>query len=140
MTHDKFEFRIPVVDYLFNENDVWARVLDGVARVGISDYMQQKLTDISYFDPPKADGAVEQFGELGSVESAKAIFEIISPASGTVAAVNPAVIANPGLINEDPYGGGWLVEMKLTTWPQDQEMLMDPAAYAEIVKRKAAEE
>ncbi len=49
VTHDKFEFRIPVVDYVFNENDVWARVLDGVARVGISDYMQQKLTDINYF-------------------------------------------------------------------------------------------
>ena len=89
MTHDKFEFRIPVVDYVFNENDVWARVLDGVARVGISDYMQQKLTDISYFDPPKVGAVVEQFGELGSVESAKAVFEIISPISGTVTAVNP---------------------------------------------------
>ena len=136
VTHDKFEFRIPVVDYVFNENDVWARVLDGVARVGISDYMQQKLTDISYFDPPKVGGVVEQFGELGSLESAKAVFEIISPVSGTVTAVNSAVIDNPGLINEDPYGAGWLVEMKLTAWPQDQELLLDPAAYAEIVKRK----
>ncbi len=140
VTHDKFEFRIPVVDYLFNENDVWVRVLDGVARVGISDYMQQKLTDISYFDPPTPDASVEQFGELGSLESAKAVFEVISPASGRVAAVNPAVIANPAIINEDPYGGGWLVELKLSNWPQDQEMLIDAAAYAEVVKRKAAEE
>jgi glycine cleavage system H protein len=106
VTHDKFEFRIPVVDYVFNENDVWARVSDGMARVGISDYMQQKLTDISYFDPPKADAVVEQFGELGSLESAKAVFEIIAPVSGAVVAVNPAVIDNPGLINEDPYGAG----------------------------------
>jgi glycine cleavage system H protein len=140
VAHDKFEFRIPVVDYLFNENDVWVRAADGVARVGISDYMQQKLTDISFFDPPKTDGLVEQFGELGSLESTKAVFEIISPATGTVATVNPAVIANSALINEDPYGSGWLVEMKLTNWAQDQEMLIDPAAYAEIVKRKAAEE
>ena len=140
VTHDKFEFRIPVVDYLFNENDVWVRVVDGAARVGISDYMQQKLTDISYFDPPKTNGSVDQFGELGSLESAKAVFEVISPASGTVIAVNPAVIANPGLINEDPYGNGWLVEMKLTNWSQDQEMLIDAAAFAEIVKHKAAEE
>ena len=140
VTHDKFEFRIPVVDYVFNENDVWARVLGGVARVGISDYMQQKLTDISYFDPPKVDVTVEQFGELGSLESAKAVFEIISPISGTVTAVNPAVAENPGLINEDPYGSGWLVEIKLKDWPQDQELLIDGAAYAETVKRKAAEE
>jgi glycine cleavage system H protein len=140
VTHDKFEFRIPVVDYVFNENDVWARVLGGVARVGISDYMQQKLTDISYFDSPKVDATVEQFGELGSLESAKAVFEIISPVSGTVTAVNHAVVDNPGLINEDPSGAGWLVEMKLTAWPQDQELLVDAAAYAEIVKRKAAEE
>jgi glycine cleavage system H protein len=140
VAHGKFEFRIPVVDYLFNENDVWVRASDGVARVGISDYMQQKLTDISFFDPPKTDGLVEQFGELGSLESTKAVFEIISPATGTVATVNPAVMANPALVNEDPYGSGWLVELKLSNWPQDQEMLIDAAAYAEVVKRKAAEE
>jgi len=140
VTHDKFEFRIPVVDYVFNENDVWARVLDGVARVGISDYMQQKLTDINYFDAPRLDTAVEQFGELGSLESAKAVFEIVSPVSGAVTAFNQAVIDNPGLINEDPYGAGWLVEVKLAAWPQDQELLVDAPAYAEIVKRKAAEE
>ena len=72
MTHDKFEFRIPVVDYVFNENDVWARVLDGVARVGISDYMQQKLTDISYFDPPKVGRgrrAVRRVGQSGVGQS-----------------------------------------------------------------------
>ncbi len=137
--HDKFEFRIPVVDYLFNENDVWVCASDGMARVGISDYMQQKLTDISYFDQPRMNGTVEQFGELGTLESAKAVFEIISPVSGAITAVNPAVIANPGLINEDPYGSGWLVEMRLTNWQEDLELLIDPAAYAETVKRKAAE-
>ncbi|HEV2134324.1 MAG TPA: putative zinc-binding protein [Terracidiphilus sp.] len=139
VAHDKFEFRIPAVDYFFNENDVWVRVLDGVARIGISDYMQQSLTDINFFDPPKAEDAVEQFGELGSVESAKAVFEIVAPASGTVTAVNPAVIANPGLINEDPYGSGWLVELKLTHWSDDLGLLHDGATYAEIVKRKAEE-
>jgi glycine cleavage system H protein len=139
VTHDKFEFRIPVVDYLFNENDVWVRALDGVARIGISDYMQQSLTDINFFDPPRKDDSVEQFGELGSLESAKAVFEIIAPASGAVVAVNPAVVANPGLINEDPYGAGWLVELKLSDWQQNLELLIDGAAYATIVKRKAEE-
>lgn len=139
VAHDKFEFRIPAVDYLLNENDVWVRAQDGVARIGISDYMQQSLTDINFFDAPKVDDSVEQFGELGSLESAKAVFEIIAPASGTVVAVNQAVIANPGLINEDPYGSGWLVELKLSNWQQDLELLIDGAAYATIVKRKAEE-
>lgn len=140
VTRDKFEFRIPVVDYVFNENDVWARVLDVVARVGISDYMQQKLTDIHYFEPPKVGATVEQFGELGNVESAKAVFEIVSPITGTVVSVNPAVVENPALINEDPYGAGWLVELRLASWPEDRELLLESAAYAEIVQRKAAEE
>ena len=140
VTHDKFEFRIPVVDYLFNENDCWARVSGGVARVGISDYMQQRLTDVGFFDPPEADAVIEQFGEVGTLESAKAVFEIVSPVSGTVAAVNAAVVENPALINEDPYGAGWLVEIKLAGLQQDEALLLDGAAYAEVVKRKAAEE
>jgi glycine cleavage system H protein len=140
VTHDKFEFRIPVVDYLFNENDCWARVSEGVARVGISDYMQQRLTDISFFDPPKTNAEVEQFGELGALESAKAVFEIASPVSGAVVAVNAAVVENPALINEDPYGAGWLVEIKLAGLEQDEALLLDGAAYADIVKRKAAED
>lgn len=139
VTHDKFEFRIPAVDYLFNENDCWVRILDGVARVGISDYLQQRLTDIGFFEPPEVGSSVEQFGELGAVESAKTVFEIISPAGGAVVAANEAVIDNPGLINEDPYGVGWLVEIELSNWRQDKELLLDGAAYAETVKRKASE-
>ncbi len=139
VTHDKFEFRIPAVDYLFNENDVWVRAQDGVARIGISDYTQQSLTDINYFDAPKTDTSVEQFGELGSLESSKAVFEIIAPTSGTVVVVNAEVVANPGLINEDPYGKGWLVEMKLRSWLEDRELLLDPDAYAKTVKHKAEE-
>jgi glycine cleavage system H protein len=139
VTHDKFEFRIPAADYLFNENDCWVRAPDGTARVGISDYMQQRLTDIGFFTPPETGIKVEQFGELGSVESAKAVFEIISPVNCTVTAVNPAVVDNPGLLNSDPYGAGWLVEVRLESLEQDQELLLDGAAYSKIVKRKAAE-
>ena len=115
------------------------RVVDGAARVGITDYMQQSLTDINYFDAPKTDTSVDQFGELGTLESAKAVFEIIAPVSGTVLAVNAEVVANPGLINEDPYGKGWLVELKLTNWLEDRQLLLEPDAYAKTVKHKAEE-
>jgi glycine cleavage system H protein len=139
VAHDKFEFRIPSADYLFNENDCWVRIAGGTARVGISDYMQQRLTDISFFTPPETGVQIEQFGELGSVESAKAIFDVISPVGGVVAAVNSAAVDNPGLINADPYGDGWLVELKLQDIEPDRELLLDGDAYSEAVKRKAAE-
>jgi glycine cleavage system H protein len=139
VTHDKFEFRIPAADYLFNENDCWVRTADGIARIGISDYMQQRLTDIGFFTPPEIGVEIEQFGELGAVESAKATFDIISPVSGAVTAVNAAAVDNPGLINTDPYGEGWLMELRLQNLEQNRELLLDGAAYSETVKRKAAE-
>jgi glycine cleavage system H protein len=140
VVYDKFEFRVPKEGFWFNENDVWVRVEGNRARVGISDYMQQRLTDISYFDPPPSGAVVEQFGELGSVESTKAVFEIIAPASGAVAAVNHEVEDTPELINEDPFGRGWLVEIELATWEEDKELLLDAADYAQTVERKAAED
>ncbi len=139
VTQDKFEFRIPVSDYWFNENDVWVRPLGDVARIGISDYMQQSLTDINFFDPPAANLAVEQFGELGTLESSKAVFEVVAPVAGTVIAINPEVMSNPTLINEDPYGKGWIVQLKLSNWPEDRELLLNSEAYAKIVKHKAEE-
>lgn len=139
VTHDKFEFRIPAADYWFNENDVWVRPMGDVARVGISDYMQQSLTDINFFDPPAMDLTVDQFGELGTLESSKAVFEVVAPVAGTVVAVNPEVVSNPGLINEDPYGKGWVAELTLADWTQDAELLLDGTAYAGVVKHKAEE-
>ena len=139
VTHDEFEFRIPAADYWFNENDVWVRPLGDVARVGISDYMQQSLTDINFVDAPSMESTVEQFGELGTLESSKAVFEVVAPAAGTVIAVNPEVISNPTLINEDPYGKGWIVQLKLSNWPEDQELLLNSEAYAKTVKHKAEE-
>lgn len=139
VTHDKFEFRIPAAGYWFNENDVWVRPMGEVARIGISDYMQQSLTDINFVDAPAMNLAVEQFGELGTLESSKAVFEVVAPVAGTVMAVNPEVVSNPTLVNEDPYGKGWLVELKLGNWPEDQELLLDSDAYAKSVKHKAEE-
>lgn len=140
VVHDKYEFRIPKDQYFINENDVWARPLGDRARVGISDYMQQRLTDINYFDPPQIGAVVEQFGELGSVKSTKAAYEIVSPVSGRVVAVNQEVMDVPELVNEDPYGRGWLVEVELADWQEDKQLLLDAAKYADSVERKAAED
>jgi glycine cleavage system H protein len=140
VVHDKYEFHIPTDDYFFNENDVWARPLGDRARVGISDYMQQRLTDVNYFDPPEVGAQIEHFGEVGSVESVKAAFEVVSPVSGRVVAVNEAVVDRPELVNEDPYGRGWLAELELADWQGERELLLRGADYAKIVEQKAAEE
>jgi glycine cleavage system H protein len=137
--HDKYEFRVPLKGYFFNANDVWAQVAGGKARVGISDYLQQRLTDITFVDPPKVGAAIAQFDEVGSVESSKAVFDVLSPATGTVVRINEIVADEPESINGDPYGS-WIAELDLTAWEEDQELLVDGAAYAVDVKRKAAED
>ncbi len=139
VTHDKFVFPIPAEGYYFNENDVWVQVVGSRARVGISDYMQQSLTDITFFDPPEPDREVEQFDDLGVVESAKATFDVISPVSGRIVAVNKTLEDTPELINEQPYTGGWLVELELADLEADRGLLLSPDEYAVKVKQKAEE-
>jgi len=137
---EKFEFRTPRQGYWFSENDTWVRVAGNRARVGVSDYLQQQLTDVQYFDPPSIDAPVEQFGTLGEVESTKAVFELIAPVSGTVVAVNMVVVEeSPQLVNEDPYGEGWLVEVELGAWEEERQLLLDGPAYSGTVDRKASE-
>lgn len=137
--HDKFIFRVPTQGYFFNENNCWARVVGNRARVGISDYMQQQLTDLTYCDLPALGAQVEQFGEAGSVESVKAVADIISPVSGQVVAVNEALAEAPELINEDPYQRGWVAELELADFQSDRELLLDGPAYLALVKQQAAQ-
>lgn len=139
VTHDKFVFPIPAEGYFFNENDVWVQVVGSRARVGISDYMQQSLTDITFFDPPEMGREIEQFDDAGAVESAKAVFDLISPVSGKIVAVNAALEDTPELINEQPYAGGWLVELELADFEADRELLLTGDEYAVKVKQKAEE-
>jgi glycine cleavage system H protein len=139
VVHDKYEFRVPSSGFFFNENDVWVQVAGHRGRVGISDYMQQRLTDISFVDPPQVGTNIEQFGEVGSVESTKASFELVSPVAGKVVRVNERVESIPESINEDPYGS-WIAELELTSWEEDQTLLIDGPAYAADVQRKAAED
>lgn len=140
VTHDKYQFKIPKEGFLFNENDSWVRSVGDKARIGVSDYVQQKLTDITYFEPPALNANVEQFGELGTIESTKSLLEIVAPVAGKVTAVNMELTDNPGLINEDPYGSGWIAEMEISDLASDTELLLDGEAYVEVVKRKAAED
>lgn len=139
VTHDKFIFKIPSHDYLFNENDCWVRVIGNKARIGVSDFVQQNLTDITYFEPAEVGKEIEQFDEAGSLESGKSMTDALSPVSGEITAINTKLVDSPELVNEDPYGKGWIAEVELFDFESDKELLLDAAAYSRIVEKKAAE-
>ena len=137
---DKFLFRVPVSGFFFNENDCWARVEGVRARVGVSDYVQQSASDMIFFDPPAIGAEVSIFDEVGSLETTKTALDIISPVSGKVTSVNQQVVEAPELINEDPYERWWAVELELTDFESDRELLMDCPAYFDYLKQKAERE
>jgi glycine cleavage system H protein len=137
---DKFLFRVPDSGFFFNENDCWARVEGGRARVGVSDYVQQSASDMIFFDPPAVGAEVSIFDEVGSLETTKTALDIISPVSGKVVAVNQQVVEAPELINKDPYEDGWAVELELTDFDSDRELLMDCPTYFDYLKQKAERE
>ena len=137
---DKFVFKVPTAGYFFNENDCWARVEAGRARLGVSDYVQQSALDMVFFEPPAIGTEISIFDEAGSLESTKTALDIISPVSGKVVAVNEELVDAPELINEDPYIRGWAVEMELTDFEGDRELLMDCDRYFTYLRGKVERE
>ncbi len=138
--HDKFLFRVPTnKEIYFNENDCWAYVIGNRARIGITDFVQQNLSDILYFRPPDIGAEIDQFGEVGEIESSKSIIDIISPVSGKVISINETLVQKPELINENPYELGWIAELELTDFESDQELIIGFDQYFEIMKKKVEE-
>ena len=103
-------------DYLYTKEHEWININeeDNTATVGISDYAQGALGDITYIELPSGDDEVEQFGQVASLESVKAASDIFSPMSGKVIEVNPALESNPGLINKSCYEKGWMVKIEIS--------------------------
>jgi glycine cleavage system H protein len=133
----KFIFRVPDnPDVYFNENDCWAYVIGNRARIGVTDFVQQNLSDILYFTPPDIGAEIDQFGEVGDIESSKSVFELISPVSGRVISINEALVQKPELLNENPYKLGWVAELELTDFESDKELLIGFDKYFEIMKKK----
>jgi glycine cleavage system H protein len=133
----KFIFRVPKnPEVYFNENDCWAYVVGNQARIGVTDFVQQNLSDILYFTPPDIGAEIDQFGEVGEIESSKSVFELISPVSGRVISINETLIQNPELINENPFELGWIAELVLTDFENDKELLIGFDKYFEIMKKK----
>lgn len=137
---DKFVFRVPKEKgFYFNENDVWAYVVGDRARIGVTDYVQKSLSDIMFFTPPAIGSEIEQFEEAGSIESGKAVFEIVSPVSGTITAINEKLLDEPEMLNQNPYEQGWILEMKLSDFENDIDLIHEFDGYFSALKRKVDE-
>lgn len=136
---DKFIFKVPKEGSYFNENDSWVYVVGNKARIGVTDYVQHSLSDIMFFSPPSIGNEVSQFDEVGTIESGKAVYEVISPVSGTIIAVNDILSQKPELINESPYEQGWIAEIELTNFENDKDFICKFDEYFEILKRKVDE-
>lgn len=119
----------------FSKDHLWAKPQGETARVGITDYAQEQLGEIVYVDLPDVDDEVEKSEALGEVESTKTVSELIAPVSGKVLEVNDELEDNPGLLNEDPYGDGWLIEVELAD-PSELDTLMDAEEYEKYIEEE----
>jgi glycine cleavage system H protein len=115
-------------DLRYTQEHEWVRVDGTLARVGITDYAQDALGDVVYVDLPQVGATVAAMAACCEVESTKSVSEIFSPLSGTVAEVNTDLGDTPQMINEDPYGKGWIFAVELAD-PTELDGLMDAAAY-----------
>jgi glycine cleavage system H protein len=119
-------------DLRYHREHDWVRAEGDEAVFGITWYAQDALGEVVYYDPPEVGATIAKDGSYGELESVKAVSDIIAPASGEVLAVNGAVSDRPEVVNEDPYGEGWLVRVRLSD-PAELDDLMDEPAYREYL-------
>jgi glycine cleavage system H protein len=115
-------------DLLYTESHEWIKHEGDKIRVGITDHAQSELTDVVYVELPKLERQVNAKEPIAVVESVKAASDIYAPVKGTVLEANKALEADPGLINREPYGQGWIFVLKIEN-PDDLKNLKDVAAY-----------
>ncbi|UCH71288.1 MAG: glycine cleavage system protein GcvH [Candidatus Bathyarchaeota archaeon] len=115
----------------YSKEFFWVRIEKGKARMGITDYAQKQLREIVFAELPSAGGTITQDEPFGSVESVKAVSDLIAPLSGTIEQVNDEVTNKPELLNEDPYGEGWLLIVTPSNLDAELKALMDSNASVE---------
>lgn len=122
-------------ELLYSPTHEWVRREGNRAVIGITDYAQSELGDITYLELPKVGDTVEAGQPFGVIESVKADEELFAPVSGTVAAVNQNAIDNPEIINDDPYGDGWLIVVEMSD-PDELKSLMSAEQYRRMLEQE----
>lgn len=123
----------------YTQEDTWVKVMgDGNVKVGITDYAQKMLNEITYVDFPKVGSKVVQMESLGTVESSKSVSDIFSPISGIVEAVNEDLMDDPEIINRDPYDAGWIIAITPSNLEEELKNLLSADAYKLLIKEKTS--
>jgi glycine cleavage system H protein len=120
-------------DLLYTEDHEWARAEGNLVTVGISQFAVDKLGDVTQVDLPREGEMLKQNDPFGSVESVKAVSDLLSPVSGKVVKVNTTLQDSPEYVNEEPYDGGWMIQIEAAK-PEELKQLMDPAAYETFLR------
>lgn len=138
-TVDKFTLRVPR-NLLFREDGMWLRIEGEEAVVGVSDFLQLQSGDVSFVDLPEVGARLVADQVLGSMETMKVTLDLISPASGAVLECNKILDKAPEKINEDPYGEGWLLRMRLSDPSGVAGSLLGAEAYFSIAEQSARDQ
>ena len=119
-------------DLRYHEEHDWARIEADQATLGITWYAQDSLGEVVFFDPPEVGATIQKDSSYAEVESVKAVSDVIAPLSGEIVEVNDALQDSPEQINEDPYGAGWLVKVRLTS-PEESQQLLGVEEYRKLL-------
>jgi len=133
------DFEIPE-GLCYTKEHEWMKIQNGKCQVGVTDYAQKTLHEVVYVDLPDVGKAVTQNATLGTVESVKAVSELYSPVSGEVVERNDKLVNSPELVNQDPYGAGWILVIIPSRLDDEVKVLLEAEGYAkflmEIIKKK----
>jgi len=121
-------------DLRYHEEHDWARIEGDRATLGITWYAQDSLGEVVFVDPPEVGATIQKDSSYAEVESVKAVSDVIAPLSGEIVEVNDALQDTPEKVNEDPYGEGWLVKVRMTA-PEEAETLLGVQEYRKMLDR-----
>ncbi len=139
VTVDKFIFNFPI-NLRYSETGLWIRQEEGLARLGLSDFAQQRNGDIAFANLPDAGSVLDAGDEIASIETVKVNISLLSPMKGTIEEVNSILQDSPELINQDPYGQGWMVVLRVEDLERQMDNLLDAETYSKLAKQQAETE
>ncbi len=127
------DYEIPE-DLRYAEDHEWIRKMNGTIEIGITDYAQKQLKDVVFIEMPEPDTTIESKETFGAIESVKSVNDLFAPISGRVIEKNTELDEKPELVNQDPYGAGWLIRIEPSKFEEEWDTLLSPIDYAALIE------